>query len=196
MRIIAIFFGVLITFSVFCQNTYEDGLEYCTINMTLFKKERHKGKNMGPICMIGHQLPKMKAFTTISGKIVTDVYFENKVTVINFWFEGCPPCEAEIPGLNDLVNQYGNRVNFLAIGRNNKEDIIDFLKDHPWKFDHLSSESLIDEVYKLRWGFPTTFVVDRNKIIRAAFSGGRADNLASKDIQDRLQPIIDSLLKN
>ena len=97
--------------------------------------------------------------------------------------------------MNDLVDQYGNSVNFLAIGRNNKEDIINFLKDHPWKFDHLSSQSLINEVYKLRWGFPTTFVVDRNKIIRAAFSGGRTDNLARKDIQDRLKSIIDSLLK-
>ena len=91
MRIIALVFGVLLSSYGFCQNTYEDGLEFCSIKLTLLKEEERSRENMGPICMIGYPLPKMKAFTTISGKIVSDVYFENKITVINFWFEGCPP---------------------------------------------------------------------------------------------------------
>jgi thiol-disulfide isomerase/thioredoxin len=195
MKIIALYFGLLFTTIGICQNSYEDGLTFCTIKVTLLNEKERNRENMGPVCMVRYKLPKMKAYSTLSGKIISDVYFKGKITVINFWFEGCPPCEAEIPGLNALVDKYGSKVNFLAIGRNNKVDITNYLKNHPWKFDHISGEKLINDVFKLRWGFPTTFVVDENMIIHAAFSGGRTDHLAPQEIQDRLIPIIEQLLK-
>lgn len=196
MKILIIFMIALIC-SVQClgQKTYEAGLEYCEIKIKLTKKEDLNRENMGPICMVGFQLPKMKAYTTLSGKIVSDVYFKNKLTVINFWFEGCPPCEAEIPGFNILFDKYHDKVNFLAIGRNSKADITDYLKTHPWKFDHIAGSALISDVFNLRWGFPTTLVVDQNLTIQAAFSGGRTDDLATKEIVDKLSDIIDKLIQ-
>ncbi len=51
--------------------------------------------------LIGAQLPDFFA-TSIDGKTIDKNYFADKVSVINFWFEGCHPCEEEMPGFNKL----------------------------------------------------------------------------------------------
>ena len=47
---------------------------------------------------------------TVNKKPFSDSDLKNQVVVINFWFEKCPPCIAEMPELNNLVSKYGKRV--------------------------------------------------------------------------------------
>ncbi|HAA13504.1 MAG TPA: hypothetical protein DCE41_18145 [Cytophagales bacterium] len=49
------------------------------------------------------------------GNPITHGALENEVTVIRFFFTGCPPCREETNQLNGLYNRYHPRgVNFLA----------------------------------------------------------------------------------
>ena len=36
------------------------------------------------------------------GSVSSDIFAENSVTVVNFWFSSCAPCVGELPELNAL----------------------------------------------------------------------------------------------
>ena len=55
----------------------------------------------------GTDYPAFKV-VTLSGDTVTEKELRGKVTLINFWFESCAPCMAEMPALNDLYLKYQN----------------------------------------------------------------------------------------
>jgi len=145
----------------------------------------------GPESMLGTLAPEFSA-TTFEGKSFSNDNLKGKITIINFWMISCPPCIAEIPGLNNIVAKYGyEKFNYIAIGKDDEDDIKDFLKKNPWTFDQLSSgESLIFDVFKMTWGYPTTFVLDQEGVIIAAFSGGKTDERAVQEIEDTLSSII------
>ena len=128
--------------------------------------------------LVGSQLP------AFSGRCLDDneinrTYFEGKVSILNFWFIGCKPCEAEMPFLNLLVEKYSaSNINFLAIGLNSSNDIKKYLATKPFNFDHYANgESTIKDVFKVEWGFPTTIVVNQEmKIVHIAQGLGTIDN--------------------
>jgi thiol-disulfide isomerase/thioredoxin len=92
-------------------------------------------------------------------------YFNGKPTVINFWFTRCPPCISEIPTLNNLKEKFGDNVNFISITFENQNSVDEFLKKHEFNFTHIpNSKNQIEEL-KIS-GYPTTFILDKNGIIK------------------------------
>ena len=145
--------------------------------------------------LIGAQLPDFVA-TTLDGKTIDHTYFQDKVSVINFWFEGCHPCEAEMPGFNKLVERYDQKpVTFLAIGKNSPADIKDFIARKPFNFDHIAyGLPIIQDTFQACWGYPLTMVADKDMRIVYASHGGRDDSTAVGEIQAVLIPVIDDAL--
>lgn len=177
--------------------TYEEGLNNCIQIQEKKKNENPNGFSfVGPDCMIGAQIPEFEA-TSIDGKKINKESLKGKLSIINFWFISCSPCVAEIPGLNSLVEKYGtNQINYIAIGRDGKQDITEFLKKNPWNFDQIpDGDQIIQENFKLRWGYPTTFLLNKNTKIVLAFSGGKSDSTAIEEIQNKLMPVIERELK-
>lgn len=146
--------------------------------------------------LVGVQLPNFEA-KTLTGKVIDENYFKGKISIINFWFMGCEPCVAEIPGFNEIMKKFGNeKVNYLAIGKDKPADIDEFLKEHPWDFDIVASgNELIYKDFQFQWGYPFTFLVDENATIVKVISGGKTDDKASQEIQDNLIPTIQELVK-
>jgi thiol-disulfide isomerase/thioredoxin len=122
--------------------------------------------------LIGAQLPAFSA-TSMDGKQIDSMYFDNKVSVINFWFIGCIPCEHEMPVFNQLVEKYkGKDINFLSISRNSPADIQEFLASNPFDFDHIAyGEPIIVDTFGAAWGYPITFVADRDQTIQLIVRG-------------------------
>ena len=149
-----------------------------------------------PECMIGALAP-MFSVVTLDGKAFTTESLKGKITILNFWMISCPPCIAEIPGLNNVVRKYGrDDINYIAFGIDDEKDINGFLKNHPWSFDQVAAGTtmMLDE-FKIVFGFPTTFVIDQQGIIIDAFSGGTTDEQAVKEIEDKLSADIDKVHK-
>ncbi len=179
--------------------SYEEALKVCTPDtMKMFGLENDTTfiPYLPVNCIVGAQLPAFSGMTMDSVSI-DSIYLENKVTVINFWFIGCQPCEAEMPGLNMLVLKYKDQpVNFLAISRNSPTHIEDFLITNPFNFDHIAyGEPIIVGNFKASWGYPLNIVADRNNKIVYANSGGKTDSTAVEEIQRQLIPVIDEALK-
>ncbi len=178
--------------------TYQEAIDNCR----RIAEEKNKSNPgalayTGPECMIGAMLPGF-SYTTMEGKPFTTESLKGKITILNFWMISCPPCIAEIPGLNHVVQQYNrDDFNFIAIGMDDEKDITAFLKNHPWNFDQVPLDvNIILDDFNIRWGFPTTFVVDQDGVIIDAFSGGSTDEvIAVKEIDDRLSAVIEKSRK-
>ncbi len=178
--------------------TYQEAIDNCRrIAEEKSKANPDAFTYTGPECMIGAMLPSF-SYTTLEGKQITSENLKGKITILNFWMISCPPCLAEIPGLNNVVQKYNrDDFNYIAIGMDDVKDIKAFLKNHPWSFDQLPlGVTIILDDFNIRWGFPTTFVLNQDGVIIDAFSGGSTDEvLAVKEIDDRLSGIMEKARK-
>lgn len=198
MKNIIISFLCILPSTILCQGiTYEEGLNNC--KKILEEKQKLNPDTYiisGPDCIIGARVPDFSAIT-LDGKEISADYFKGKITVLNFWLISCPPCLAELPGFNKVIEKFGHeRLNYLAISLDDKEDIEHHLKNNPWGFSQIASGIEITlDVFQARWGFPTTFVINEDAVIIAAFSGGKTDETAPKELEDKLTDIINTVLK-
>lgn len=86
---------------------------------------------------------------------------KEKITVINFWFIACKPCNMEMPELNKLVEKYkGKDVEFLAIALDEPSQLKSFLKKTDFDYQVLSISD--KDVAPLNiTGYPTHLILNR-----------------------------------
>lgn len=98
-----------------------------------------------------------------------------KPVLINFWATWCPPCNAEMPGLQNLYEKYGKDMDFILINLGeSKETIQDFLIENeiytfPIGYDQ-------DQTYGTEFdieAIPTTFIIGKDKKIKNYLVGSR-----------------------
>lgn len=171
------------------QLSYYDALDNCQTEGFLEWQD----------CMTGNRMLPFEA-ATYQRKKIRPEDLKGTVYVLNFWFISCPPCIAELDGFNEIVEQYEGRkdIRFLAITFN-EPDLLEeeFFPNYTFKFEIIpDAKELIFEDFRIRSGFPTTFLVDRNGIIRKVFSGGSTDEAtASAEVKELLIPEIEKCLK-
>lgn len=185
------------------QQSYEERMKYCKSNPEI-KSATVAGSDqvmtmkwVPEKCIIGAPLPNFEA-QTINGKKIDAAYFQNKLTIISFWFENCPPCIAKIPALNELAHKYKNdNINFLAIGQDTQKDIELFIEKNPFNFDLVANgEQIKREIFLSPWGYPLTIVANKKGVIIDAYSGGKADFTAFEQTIQKLEPLIVKALNN
>lgn len=54
-------------------------------------------------------------FTSASGAAISLSSLKEKVVFLNFWATWCPPCIAEMPGINELHKSFSNREDIVFI---------------------------------------------------------------------------------
>jgi thiol-disulfide isomerase/thioredoxin len=103
------------------------------------------------------------ALTDLAGQPVSSFDLAGRVTVINFWFVGCTPCEMERPELNALRQQYATdeRVRFLSFAASSPEQLRRFLADHPILYDVVPlPKPEVERQFGVS-NFPVNVVLDR-----------------------------------
>ena len=107
----------------------------------------------------------------------TNDSLKGKVVFINFWFENCPPCVAEMGPLNELYQKLKDQPNvaFVSFSFESPEK----LKQLKAKYNIAYTVATIshNECYRLNQdnGFPTSIILDKNGIIKFLKAGGSAD---------------------
>lgn len=146
-------------------------------------------------CIVGAPLPEFEAID-INGNTITTKSLKGKINILNFWFTTCAPCIAEIPGLNQIKEKYGEQeINYISICRDDLEEVNQFLRKHPLNFDVIpDGYELTEKTFHSMWGFPLNIVTNKNNIIIAAFSGGPTDDSAPQVVFDKLSLILDETL--
>lgn len=177
------------SFVLFGQNKFEASMKECQ-SLGFFESQE---------CMKGKYIPHFEGMT-YNGKILNTLSIENKVAVINFWFIACPPCIAELDGLNKTVEKYKERedVMFISFTRETKQILAEeFFPNYNLDFEIIpNSERTILEVFRSWWGYPTTIIVDKSGTIHRISSGGNSDpEIASTEIEALLSKSIDECLE-
>ena len=100
--------------------------------------------------------------------------YRGKVVFVNFWATWCPPCQAELPDIEDLYYEYGeNQEDVIFLGVTNpsseentnnadvsRDEIEIFLEENGYTFPVLYDTSgIVLEQYRIT-AFPTTFLID------------------------------------
>lgn len=144
-------------------------------------------------CVMGKHIPEI-SFKTIAGNKFSTGEMKGKVTVINFWCIGCAPCLAELPALNLLVQEYKNNdVLFFGITYHSAKELkAKFFSKY--KFDFQIVAGAKDIADEFAFGYPTTYVIDSNGIVKAAWNGGPLGEEAKAEIFLKAKPVIDGLL--
>lgn len=119
--------------------------------------------------------------------------YKGKVVFLNFWATWCPPCQKEMPDIEDIYKEYGeNKEDVIILGVANpasdeypnnsdvrKEEVISFLEDNGYTFPTVFDVTgdVLSQYYIS--AFPTTFLIDREGYIY-----GYAAGMLTKDIME------------
>lgn len=95
------------------------------------------------------------------GEKVNLEQFRGKVIFLNFWATWCPPCIAEMPGINNLYKETkGENVEFVMLSLDrNFEKAKEFRDKKGYKFEIYRASGPIPEKYSSS-SIPTTYVID------------------------------------
>lgn len=117
--------------------------------------------------IIGRPAPLFTA-RDVNGKEWSLAQLKGKVVVLNFWFTSCPPCNVELPHLNEVVKKYaGKDVVFLALTFNDPGDVQAFMQKHEFAYSVIPMSKDIDARYKIK-SWPSSFVIDKKGNVQLA----------------------------
>ena len=101
---------------------------------------------------------------TLNGGATSLSDYDEQVVVINFWATWCPPCKAEMPGINAFYETYRDKgLVVLAInGQESAATVGEFIAAEGFTFPVLlDEEGEATRLFNAR-SFPTTFILGKN----------------------------------
>lgn len=127
--------------------------------------------------------------TDLSGTTRSLDDYRGQVILVNLWATWCPPCKEEMPALQAFHNKYNND-GFAVIAINDGDpiaDVIQFVNDYQLTFPIWLDPTYIatEDAFKTL-NLPSSFVIDRNGIIRLQWVG----EVDRKILEEFVTPII------
>lgn len=116
------------------------------------------------------------SFQNEFGKTLTLNNFKGKIVLLNIWATWCPPCRAEMPGLDTLQRSFpADKFAVVAIATDQlgKERVQPFFTENSLDNLHmyLNSSMKIMDAFNLQ-GIPSSYIIDENGMLRGKLEGG------------------------
>jgi len=110
--------------------------------------------------------------TSLSGERVQLEDYRGKIVLLNFWATWCAPCRLEMPAFQSRADQFENDLAVVAINfSEDQAEVQAFVDELDLSFDVLlDPQAEAQRLYLIR-GYPTTFFIDREGIIRVQHVG-------------------------
>ncbi len=125
----------------------------------------------------------------IDGKEVKLADFEGHVLIVDFWATWCGPCREEMPTFFALQNQYEDD-GFSVIGiaiNDTAEKVRSYAEKEELNFPLLMGDDRVQKDYGNVTAIPTSFVIDKQGIVRYAYVGTPPDML---DFQKHVEELL------
>jgi len=112
---------------------------------------------------------------------------KGKVVLINFWATWCPPCVAEMPSLQDLYNDYGDKMIFMFVAQDQEIRVERFLKKGDYHLPvYYEGSTTPKQLFSKN--IPSTYIIDKEGKIVVAKTGAEDWN------SSKTRTLIDGLL--
>ncbi len=129
---------------------------------------------------------------TMSGEQITLSDLQGQPVLVNFWASWCPPCRAEMPGMENAYQEYQSQ-GFVVLAINvtyqdTLSDAISFVETQGFSYPILfDTQGSVSKLYQLR-SLPTSFFVDKEGVIQDVVYGGP---IPEADIQARIENLLE-----
>jgi peroxiredoxin len=127
----------------------------------------------------------------LNGGRVTLASLEGKVVVVDFWATWCGPCIKEIPEYAEFWRKNqprGIEVVGIVMDSGAPDDILDFVREYKIPYRQLLGDDEIAAAFGVNQGYPTTFVIDGEGMIRTKMLGSPPTKF------EKLQETVDAAL--
>lgn len=126
-----------------------------------------------PSPQVGFPAPDF-SLAGVDGQMVRLSDLRGQPVVLNFWATWCPPCQAEMPALQALADDYTDP-GVTVLGINQAEtapQVQAYVQGKGIDFPVvLDSDAAVSQAYRVR-SLPTTFFIDRDGVIDEIVIGG------------------------
>jgi cytochrome c biogenesis protein CcmG/thiol:disulfide interchange protein DsbE len=142
-----------------------------------------------PAGEIGSRLPDFSV-EDFQGRELSSSDFRGKVLLVDVWATWCEPCKKEMPGYQKLLDQYGPR-GFAVLGLKatmmmDTEDPKQFAREAGVHYPLAIASAQATQALGGILGLPTTFLYDRQGILRYKVIGFEYTNV----IEAQLKPLL------
>jgi cytochrome c biogenesis protein CcmG/thiol:disulfide interchange protein DsbE len=115
--------------------------------------------------------------------------FKDKVIILDFWATWCPPCREEVPHFIELYDEYkdkGLEIIGVTLERDLEGVVVPFVYERGINYTVLMGDRDVTEAYGGIMSIPTTFIIDREGMIRKRYIGYRDKEVFREDIKELL----------
>ena len=129
------------------------------------------GPQLGALTGVGPTLGRAPELTvaTLAGDTLGPDALRGRVVVLNFWATWCGPCRLEMPALQGLHERHPEEdvlVLGLSTDRGNADGIHAFLEERGITYPVGRATTAHRQAFGGIAGIPTTFVIDREGVVR------------------------------
>lgn len=140
---------------------------------------------------LGSPSPEIEVRLMDTGDTVQTKQLRGKVVIVNFWATWCAPCRAEMPALQAYLEKHSDEgLEVIAISMDDARDLSAVKKiaqQYSFKVA-LKADSHISGFGRI-WRMPTTFVIDRDGILRKNGQVGDAE-IAATELESLVTPLL------
>ena len=123
-----------------------------------------------------------------SGELIAFAQLQDSVIFLNFWATWCPPCIAELPSIQNLYDEFGDRVSFVLVSQEPPSTVNAFLEKNDYSLPTHSPMMQTPEIFNHR-SIPTTFIISRSGEVVMKHKG------ATKWDGQKIKGILEGLIK-
>jgi cytochrome c biogenesis protein CcmG, thiol:disulfide interchange protein DsbE len=120
--------------------------------------------------------------TDLQGNPVSLADYHGQVILVNNWATWCPPCKAEMPTLQAYYDDHAEKgFTVLAIDAGDPlPDVAGFVKDYGLTFPVWPDLTLKATVAFRNPGLPSSYLIDRQGVVRLAWAGAISRGMLDK----------------
>ena len=127
----------------------------------------------------------------VEGGRVSLASLKGKVVVLDMWATWCGPCIAEMPDYAEFARKNqprGVEVVGIVFASGEPQEVQDFVREHRIPYRQLLGPDELLDSFGANSGFPTTFVIDAQGMIRLKLLGAAPQKF------EKLQKAVDEAL--
>ncbi len=132
--------------------------------------------------------PDFELESLTGGRVRLSDYL-GRVVILNFWATWCRPCVLETPDLVDLYNNYRERglmVLGVSVDQNPRSVLQPFIQRYQIGYPILLNDQRAAAAYGGITSIPTTFLIDRQGMIRKQYVGYQQKSVVEEAIKELL----------